>query len=176
MPRCIGPRSADLQRAKSIGEDGGSRTGRRCRRPAHALWGAPGGCVAAECEGATREPRGSLVRRRGARIGCHEHFSLGTRSRTRKCQSSQNSEFRMSELLALSSRVGFRQKFWDPFLIPRMTERLRAACSEGPRRAAECSAAGLAATMSRSLPARQRSRASRFSRACSSSASRACPA
>ena len=176
MPRCIGPRSADLQRAKSIGEDGGSRTGRRCRRPAHALWGGPGGCVAAECEGATREPRGSLVRRRGARIGCHEHFSLGTRSRTRKCQSSQNSEFRMSELLALSSRVGFRQKFWDPFLIPRMTERLRAACSEGPRRAAECSAAGLAATISRSLPARQRSRASRFSRACSSSASRACPA
>jgi len=154
LPRCIGPRSADLQRAKSIGEDGGSRTGRRCRRPAHALWGGPGGCVAAECEGATREPRGSLVRRRGARIGCHEHFSLGTRS----------------------AHVGFRQKFWDPFLIPRMTERLRAACSEGPRRAAECSAVGLAATMSRSLPARQRSRASRFSRACSSSASRACPA
>jgi len=89
---------------------------------------------------------------------------------------SEFSEFRMSELLALSSRVGFRQKFSDPFLIPRMTERLRAACSEGPRRAAECSAAGLAATMSRSLPARQRSRASRFSRACSSSASRACPA
>jgi hypothetical protein len=28
-----------------------------------------------------------------------------------------------------------------------VTERLRAACSEGPRRAAECSAAGLAATM-----------------------------
>ncbi len=123
-------------------------------------------------EGASRKPRPAS---RG-RIGCHEHFSLGTRSRTRKCQSSQNSEFRMSELLALSSRVGFRQKFWDPFLIPRMTERLRAACSEGPRRAAECSAAGLAATMSRSLPARQRSRASRFSRACSSSASRACPA
>ena len=85
-------------------------------------------------------------------------------------------ELAVTNTSAWSSRVGFRQKFSDPFLIPRMTERLRAACSEGPWRAAECSAAGLAATMSRSLPARQRSRASRFSRACSSNASRACPA